>query len=486
MNENKKTDNGIDDKKQAVKSRRFKLGKYFVIAFAVSLGLLIVSYGSFAYAYRDKSLPLLRMNGVDVGKLKKGEIIATLKKISESKNESKVKIEFEGESIEKTYTELGITMDYGKSPEKILDFGKIKGILPSPAYLNRTVHGDIIVAPVGLWVEDTQKKFLELFPSKKEDAQNPNLALADEDVKIEPEKKGYVINVNNLQNEIEKHFLYGSDEKITAQKSVLKSNVTKSDIEPFLDQIKTIADSDIAIRYSTRRTYLDREKIISFIDVERTVLEQKIVLSDAQVNTYMDELSSKINSRARPRQISTYDGAILSEGREGIKVDSEKSRPLIENAILNNENSVSLEVTTAEIQDEYVEPGFTPGKYPGRYIEVNLSEQNLYQWEGSTLVATHKVSTGKWSMPTPTGEFSINNKDPRAYSREYGLYMPYWMSFIGSQYGIHELPEWPDGTKEGEGHLGTPVSHGCIRLGRGSAEAVYNWVDIGTPVYVHK
>ena len=60
------------------------------------------------------------------------------------------------------------------------------------------------------------------------------------------------------------------------------------------------------------------------------------------------------------------------------------------------------------------------------------------------------------------------------------------MHFSGRGHGIHELPEWPNGAKEGEGHLGTPVSYGCIRLGVGDAEFAYNWADIGTPVYIHQ
>jgi lipoprotein-anchoring transpeptidase ErfK/SrfK len=64
--------------------------------------------------------------------------------------------------------------------------------------------------------------------------------------------------------------------------------------------------------------------------------------------------------------------------------------------------------------------------------------------------------------------------------------MPYWMAIVpGGKFGIHELPEWPGGYKEGANHLGTPVSHGCVRLGVGPAQTVYNWADIGTPVVVH-
>ena len=59
--------------------------------------------------------------------------------------------------------------------------------------------------------------------------------------------------------------------------------------------------------------------------------------------------------------------------------------------------------------------------------------------------------------------------------------MPFWMQFTGMGHGIHELPEWPGGYKEGAAHLGIPVSHGCVRLGIGPAQTVYNWADKGTP-----
>ncbi|MCK4554035.1 L,D-transpeptidase, partial [Candidatus Parcubacteria bacterium] len=67
----------------------------------------------------------------------------------------------------------------------------------------------------------------------------------------------------------------------------------------------------------------------------------------------------------------------------------------------------------------------------------------------------------------------------------WGLWMPWWMSLQSGYFGIHELPEWPDGSKEGEDHLGKPVSHGCIRLGIGPAEFLYNWAEIGTQVFIY-
>ena len=63
--------------------------------------------------------------------------------------------------------------------------------------------------------------------------------------------------------------------------------------------------------------------------------------------------------------------------------------------------------------------------------------------------------------------------------------MPYWMAFIGNSYGIHELPYYPNGYREGSNLLGQSVSHGCVRLGIGAAGRVYSWALVGTPVVVH-
>ena len=148
--------------------------------------------------------------------------------------------------------------------------------------------------------------------------------------------------------------------------------------------------------------------------------------------------------------------------------------------------SLQIPVTLKPQADGTTTPGsYTLGRFPGKYIEVNLAEQKLYRINGDTLEKTYLVSSGKASTPTPTGQFYIGKKTPRAYSYLYGLYMPWWEAFLDNAYGIHELPEWPNGYKEGEGHLGTPVSDGCVRLGIGAAKEMYDWTEEGTPVYIH-
>ncbi|HCP08275.1 MAG TPA: hypothetical protein DIT25_00530 [Candidatus Moranbacteria bacterium] len=122
----------------------------------------------------------------------------------------------------------------------------------------------------------------------------------------------------------------------------------------------------------------------------------------------------------------------------------------------------------------------------GKYIDVNISQQILSIFENGKLIDSFLISSGLRGMDTPKGNFQVHNKAPRPWSKAYSLYMPYWMAIVpDGKYGLHELPEWPGGYKEGANHLGIPVSHGCVRLGVGSAKTVYDWVEIGTPVVIY-
>jgi len=130
---------------------------------------------------------------------------------------------------------------------------------------------------------------------------------------------------------------------------------------------------------------------------------------------------------------------------------------------------------------------YTPARIlEGKYIDINLKNQVMTIFENGKPLDSFLISSGKRGMDTPDGSFKIYNKTPRAWSKEFGLYMPYWMAILPSgKVGIHELPEWPSGYKEGTNHLGIPVSHGCVRLGIGPAKKVYEWAEIGTSVIIH-
>lgn len=137
-----------------------------------------------------------------------------------------------------------------------------------------------------------------------------------------------------------------------------------------------------------------------------------------------------------------------------------------------------------EIDNAYNPLSKEPEKLPVR-VEINLSNQAMSFFVNNIKWREFPVSTGKASMPTPTGEFTVVNKIDKAWSKTYGLWMPFWLGLDRGSIGIHELPVWPGGYREGEDHLGKAVSHGCIRLGVGAAEYVYDRLKVGDKIIIN-
>src|ERR1700728_132275 len=80
------------------------------------------------------------------------------------------------------------------------------------------------------------------------------------------------------------------------------------------------------------------------------------------------------------------------------------------------------------------------------------------------------VSTGNPSHETPNGSFPTFRMEEDHYSKEFDdAPMPHSIFFTKVGHAIH-------GT-DSEGKLGTPVSHGCVRLSRANASTLYALVQ---------
>jgi LysM repeat protein len=132
------------------------------------------------------------------------------------------------------------------------------------------------------------------------------------------------------------------------------------------------------------------------------------------------------------------------------------------------------------------QPAPAPATNPassGKWIDVNLTQQRMVAYEGSTQVFSSLVSTGTSNHPTVTGTFNIYVKyQSQAMSGGSGseyYYLPgvpYVMYFYSS-YALHGT-YWHN-------NFGHPMSHGCVNLPTPAAQWVYNWAPVGTPVKVH-
>jgi lipoprotein-anchoring transpeptidase ErfK/SrfK len=115
-----------------------------------------------------------------------------------------------------------------------------------------------------------------------------------------------------------------------------------------------------------------------------------------------------------------------------------------------------------------------------RWIDVDLSQQRVYAYEGEQILDTFRVSTGKSQTPTVTGKFKIYVKYRSAdmSGSDYFLAdVPYVMYFY-QDYGLHGT-YWHT-------NFGTPMSHGCVNLKTKDAKWLFEWASVGTVVFVHR
>ncbi len=147
---------------------------------------------------------------------------------------------------------------------------------------------------------------------------------------------------------------------------------------------------------------------------------------------------------------------------------------------------LAMEIIVDTPTSQYVAPAPAaeaqayPAKGNGaRWIDVNLSEQRVYAYEGDVVVNSFIVSTGTSRTPTVTGKFKIWIKLKSTTMSGPGYYLtnvPYTMYFYKG-YGLHGT-YWHN-------NFGTPMSHGCVNLSIPDAAWLYGWAYEGTVVNVH-
>jgi hypothetical protein len=106
----------------------------------------------------------------------------------------------------------------------------------------------------------------------------------------------------------------------------------------------------------------------------------------------------------------------------------------------------------------------------GKHVEFDWSRQVLVLADHGRPYRTYHVSSGKPSTPTVFGSFHFYRQQPGTNSHG----MVYSSYFIGG-YAIHGYASVPN----------YPASHGCLRVPIPNAVSIYNWIDIGDPIYTY-
>jgi hypothetical protein len=112
-------------------------------------------------------------------------------------------------------------------------------------------------------------------------------------------------------------------------------------------------------------------------------------------------------------------------------------------------------------------------RYPkaGKHVEFDWSRQVLTLAQNGKPYRTYHTSSGKSSTPTVFGTYHFYLQTPGTNAK--GMVDSNY--FIGG-YAIHGYADVP----------AYPASHGCLRVPIPNAAQIFNWVDIGDPIFLYE
>ncbi len=120
------------------------------------------------------------------------------------------------------------------------------------------------------------------------------------------------------------------------------------------------------------------------------------------------------------------------------------------------------------------------------WIRASLNERTIWLMRGKRPIAAYPAAIGAVDTPTPTGRFSVTDRvltgDP---------YGPFgWYAFGLSGHQPNLPPSWAGGDQlaihgtNDPASIGTPASHGCLRVAASALTRLRATLALGTPVVI--
>jgi hypothetical protein len=217
-------------------------------------------------------------------------------------------------------------------------------------------------------------------------------------------------------------------------------------------------------------------------------------------------LGNPLSQQVRERGVTVqyFEGGLLMRSSAGA----------MSLAPIARENAKLLGLSTKRVEQaglpEFDESLFITDPYPGGYadisapgrkwIEVSISQQTLWAYQGTTEVARSLVSTGLEPNHTEIGTFHVRYKKEKetmtgftnATGEVVGLGDGSGQQ-TGERYEVKDIPHvmYFDADAEAlhgaywHNNFGNRMSHGCVNLPLDFAAFLYGWAPLGTEVWVH-
>jgi lipoprotein-anchoring transpeptidase ErfK/SrfK len=159
-------------------------------------------------------------------------------------------------------------------------------------------------------------------------------------------------------------------------------------------------------------------------------------------------------------------------------------------SVANEVQNASDNPSAGVVKQEGEQATFTSPKTIASRLVIKVSERRVYVYQEDKVLTSYPIAVGKKGWETPLGDFKIITKilNPSWQSPWNGKIIP---PGADNPLGDRWIGFWSDG-KDTIGFHGTPAentvgraaSHGCVRMRNADVRALFEMVELNTPVIV--
>lgn len=325
-------------------------------------------------------------------------------------------------------------------------------------------------------------------------AKNAALIIGDGQVAVQPDSDGLGLDKAKVTQLVSKALAEAKDGQFELQTEPVQAPIQAEVTEPAKSEVEELLTRIVKLTYGDHVFQPTPVNIGYWVtavpDDEVNPRKLQVKISEAQIKGYVQTVANQIDKAPINKKVVIKNGtsSVEREGQDGVALDQDKVTAEIFRAMQENRDiEIVLQANPVPYKTETIR---TTSLDSPKYIEVNLSRQYLWVYENGQVVHSAPITSGATGagLGTVTGLFAIYSKRTNTYLNgaqygyNYNVFVNYWMPFFKG-YGLHDA-SWRNGSFGGRDYYYNG-SHGCVNLPAGTAAFIYNWSDIGTPVWVH-
>lgn len=429
--------------------------------------------------FDGRILPGVMVGGRTIGGLTLAEARRVLR---DQATGYRLKLDIASDHYELTAEQLGVVFDAEATLENAYQLGREAWLpplhhdpLPLTYHLNRSqlnAFATSVAAKVGVQPIDA------------------GVVMKSGTLSTVPEKSGWTIDRVGLQRLIEDDFKAPGGQKLVLKPREQTADIQVRMLGPTIEEAKHLMATPVILSFADKTFTPTQAQIGQWLAFQKQSdgLAFKLVpqIDSAELKDYVQDIADSVNIAPVNKRVNIENGVskVMQEGVDGLAIDQDAVVTAVTKAV-NDQRPLTYTIPSHSVPFRTVSTTLVTLDY-GRYIEINLSRQRLWVWQDHAVIYESPITSGAAGarLGTVTGLFSIYYKTTNTRLRGQGYDVPvkYWMPFhLG--YGLHDA-EWRHGIFGGQDYY-YGGSHGCVNLPDATAEFLYNWADVGTPVWVH-